>query len=280
MINLNSHHRQLEQLQKFIEQHQRLLIITGAGLSVQSGIPSYRDHAGKWQRSPAIQHQEFLSKASSRQRYWARSLFGWPLIANAQPNIAHRQLTQWERDGRIQLLLTQNIDGLHRAAGCNNVLELHGRVDRVQCLDCYSYTDRHKIQQQLIELTSDLWQLAQNQSIIAAPDGDADINHHAIGQVQCPRCPKCSGILMPDVVFYGGTVPKARVELALDHLKKSDAVLLMGSSMMVYSAFRFCRHASQEGIPIAAINQGVTRADDLLQCKLEMECSAALGQLR
>lgn len=271
--------QQLEQIQQFIGQQPRLFIITGAGLSVQSGIPSYRDHNGKWQRSKAIQHSEFLNQRISRQRYWSRSLFGWPLIANAKPNTAHRQLAQWEKDGRIQQLLTQNVDGLHRAAGCNNVLELHGRMDRVQCLACYRYIDRQQIQQQLFEKNQHILQQFEQHSVAMAPDGDADIDPAIAKQLQCPSCPKCSGTVMPDVVFYGGTVPKARVSLAYEQLKKSSGVLIIGSSMMVFSAFRFCRHAAQEGIPIAAINQGLTRADNLLQCKLEMDCSAALRLL-
>ena len=266
-------------MQEFIHRHPKLVVITGAGISTQSGIPSYRNASGTWQRREAIQHQDFLSQSLTRQRYWARSILGWEVVAKAQPNPSHRHLAQWEADGRIIQLVTQNVDGLHRAAGSNNVLELHGRLDRVRCLTCHSYSDRSVIQTQLIQLNPALWHYAQNHHHQAGPDGDAAIDDWPSTDTVCPLCPKCRGTIMPDVVFYGGTVPKARVELVYRNLEQADALLIIGSSLMVFSAYRFCKQAKHIGLPLAVINQGFTRADNLLDCKLEMDCAEALAQL-
>jgi NAD-dependent SIR2 family protein deacetylase len=269
----------LHALKTFIADHPRLIVVTGAGISNNSGIPTYRDARGSWQRREPIQHQRFLDDELCRQRYWARSLLGWDIVRRAQPNMAHRVLEGWERDGKIIQLVTQNVDGLHRAAGSNNVLELHGRLDRARCLQCYAYVDRNWIQKQLIASNPELWQFIQTGHHQAGPDGDAEVDDWPHSSVHCPSCPKCNGTLMPDVVFFGGSVPKARVELVYQNLQQANGLLIIGSSMMTLSAYRFCKYAKQHNIAIAAINLGVTRADDLLACKLEMDCTAALRQL-
>lgn len=265
---------------KFLAENPRLLIITGAGLSASSGIPTYRDKDGNWLRREPIQHQQFIQHESERKRYWARSLLGWKLVSSAKPNIAHRVLAAWEQDGRTESLVTQNVDGLHRRAGSNNVLDLHGRLDRVQCLSCYHISRREALQGQLIESNPELWQYVKTAGLSAGPDGDANVDDWDMETVTCPACPKCGdNILKPSVVFYGGTVPKARVELVKLAIQRADALLIIGSSLQVFSAYRFCKYAHEHSKPIAAINRGKTRADDLLSVKLESEISSAMRAL-
>lgn len=261
----------------FIKQHPRLVVLTGAGLSAASGIPTYRDASGKWLRREPIQHRQFIELNSERQRYWARSLLGWMLVSEARPNKAHKTLAEWEQLGRIELLISQNVDGLHRMAGSNNVLELHGRLDRVQCLNCYRFSHRSDIQQQLIELNLRLWQAVQSSSIDAGPDGDANVDDWDMSTVHCPTCPYCKQqSLKPDVVFFGGTVPKGRVDHCKSAIARADALLVIGSSLQVFSGYRFCKLAHEQGKAIAAINIGETRADPLLTTKLSLAAKPAL----
>ncbi|GAA6151500.1 NAD-dependent protein deacetylase [Pseudoteredinibacter isoporae] len=267
-------------MREFLQQHPRLVVISGAGLSAESGIPTYRDAEGNWLRREPIQHQRFVQELSERQRYWARSVLGWQLVSASKPNRAHKTLAQWEREGRIELLISQNVDGLHRKAGSNNVLNLHGRLDRVQCLSCYHIAQRETVQTQLIERNPDLWDYVKGAGIDAGPDGDANVDDWDMAQVRCPVCPRCGQeTLKPDVVFFGGTVPKARVALAKDAIRRADGLLIIGSSLMVFSGFRFCKYAEEINKPIAAINLGMTRADALLQLKLDMDVGEALRSL-
>ena len=262
-------------LRQFITQHRRLLVITGAGCSVESGIPTYRNHSGQWLRNQPIQHTDFINQASARKRYWARSLAGWPAVHMARPNDAHRALVAMEARQQIPLLVTQNVDRLHQKAGQKHVIDLHGRLDQVICLDCHQVSEREVMQQRLLLLNA----LTPPEALALAPDGDADVDEQLIRDLLVPDCERCNGILKPNVVFFGGAVSKLIVEAITSQLDQVDGLLIVGSSLSVFSGFRFCRLAHRNSVPIAAINQGKTRADDLFSVKLEADCSAALAEL-
>ena len=259
-------------LEDFIRQNPRLVVLTGAGISASSGIPTYRDKSGTWLYSQPIQHRDFLESGQTRRRYWARSMRGWPSIRDALPNQAHHALAALERQGRIDLLITQNVDRLHQRAGSRGVVDLHGRLDRVTCLECDIRLPREQVQQQLINRNRD--QL--DDPAVARPDGDTQVSETLTATLALPECPECGGDLMPDVVFFGGTVPRTRVALCQDHLRRSDALLVVGSSLQVFSGFRFCRSARELGKPLALINPGQTRADSLASLKLTSPCEPLL----
>lgn len=261
-------------LQEFIDRHRRLFVLTGAGCSTASGIPDYRDADGKWKRTPPVDYPAFMRDPATRQRYWARSLLGWPRFGQARPNATHRALAQLEARGRVQLLLTQNVDRLHQAAGSREVIDLHGRLDRVRCMGCERRGGREAFQRRLLDANPG-WDRLQAGT---APDGDADLETDFSG-FRVPACGHCGGVLKPDVVFFGENVPRERVAAIHDHLQRADAVLVVGSSLMVWSGFRFVRAAAQAGLPVAAVNRGRTRGDDLLSLKVEADCAEALGFL-
>ena len=264
------------QLLDWARQHPRWLVITGAGCSTEVGIPDYRDQAGQWKRPQPVTYQAFMGDALVRQRYWARSLVGWRVMGHAQPGAAHHALAALERAGHVPLLLTQNVDGLHSAAGSRNVLDLHGRIDTVRCMDCDHRFARADWQQALVALNP-AWAQLQART---APDGDADLDGLPFADFRIPPCPHCStGVLKPDVVFFGESVPRERVQRALDALAQVDGVLVAGSSLMVYSGFRFVQAAADAGLPIMAINQGRTRADALLAAKLQADVGQSLQAL-
>lgn len=263
------------QLHDFARRHPRLFVLTGAGLSTDSGIPGYRDENGEWKRQAPVMLQEFLRSASARQRYWARSIVGWPLIARAQPNAAHSALASLEARQRLHLLVTQNVDGLHQRAGSTRVIELHGNVGRVICLDCGVAQPRDPLQRVLEEDNPAF----ADAGATAGPDGDADLEARGLDGFRVPYCRRCGGILKPDVVFFGEGVPRNRVDAALTALEEADAMLIVGSSLMVYSGYRFCEHANRMGKPIAAINRGRTRADHLFTLKVEGACAQVLTTL-
>jgi NAD-dependent SIR2 family protein deacetylase len=173
------------------------------------------------------------------------------------------------------MLLTQNVDRLHQAAGSREVIDLHGRLDLVRCLTCGAPLRRSEFQDQLIGLNA-AW---NDVDAVPLPDGDAEIDHMDLSAFVVPDCPSCSGIMKPDVVFFGETVPRERIALAMEGLDQADAMLIVGSSLMVYSGFRFAQTAARLGIPIAAVNIGRTRADDLLTLKIQDRCEAALSFL-
>lgn len=261
-----------DRLREFIDAHPRLFVLTGAGISTDSGIPDYRDDQGAWKRSPPMTLQAFMSGPPARARYWARGMIGWRHFATVQPNLAHHALAAMERRGRVELLLTQNVDGLHEAAGSLNTVDLHGRLDRVRCMQCGDITSREAMQQRL-EDDNPAWLSMQ---ATVAPDGDADLDED-FSTFTIPPCTVCGGILKPDVVFFGENVPRARVDTAWAHLGRADAMLVVGSSLMVYSGYRFVLEASRRNLPIASVNLGVTRADDLLTLKIERSCAEALA---
>ena len=265
----------LAELADFVRQYPRLLVLTGAGVSTGSGIPDYRNSDGAWKRRPPVSHQDFIASAAVRRRYWARSLLGWPQMAGAHPNPAHAALARLQADGRVALLLTQNVDGLHQRAGSRGVLELHGSIHGVTCLDCRRELPRAALQDALAAANPRFAGLAG----APAPDGDADLEAASFDDFAVPDCPACGGLLKPDVVFFGAGVPRARLDTALQALGESDALLVVGSSLMVYSGYRFCLKAAELGIPIAAVNLGQTRADALFTTKLASACCPALEAL-
>jgi len=261
-----------QELARFIDRHPRLFVLTGAGCSTGSGIPDYRDVDGGWKRRPPVTYQAFVGDAVTRSRYWARSLVGWRRFGRARPNGTHAALARLEDEGRIEVLLTQNVDGLHQAAGSRNVVDLHGRLDRVRCLACERRVPREDFQRAL-EARNSAW---RDLDALDAPDGDADLDGLDFSTFQVPACEACGGMMKPDVVFFGENVPRERVERAGAHLAAADAMLVVGSSLMVFSGYRFAREAARLGKPIAAINLGRTRADDLLSLKIESDCAVAL----
>ncbi len=265
----------VDDLVRFLDRHPRLFVLTGAGISTASGIPDYRDADGAWKRAPPVQFGDFVRDPAVRRRYWARSLLGWPAFAGATPNPAHRALARLEQAGRVVQLVTQNVDGLHQAAGSRRVIDLHGRLDALVCLDCAHGGDRHALQHELALRNPAFTGLAAG----AAPDGDADLDGIDFDAFDVPGCPACGGRLKPDVVFFGEGVPRARVEAAYAALATADALLVVGSSLMVFSGFRFAREAAARGLPVAVLNRGRTRADDLLTLKVEADCGVALAAI-
>lgn len=254
----------------------RFVVLTGAGISTPSGIPDYRDTDGVRRGKAPMMFQEFLGSPEARRRYWARAMRGWPRVRIAQPNAAHRALTTLQSHQHIDGLITQNVDTLHDQAGSIDVIELHGSLHRVLCLDCGERSDRAVIQA-LME--------AQNPYLtgvdaVQAPDGDTLLDPAFESRFQVPYCPHCDGQrLKPDVVFFGENVAPQTAAKALASVNDADGLLVVGSSLMAYSAFRLCKAISEQGKPLIAINIGKTRADELLDLKIEMSCEALLPEL-
>jgi len=263
-------------LREFIDRHPRLCVLTGAGVSTSSGIPDYRDEQGEWKRARPVEFRPFMTDARVRQRYWSRSTVGWPIISRATPNNAHRALARLEDQGHVQVLITQNVDGLHTAAGSRNVIDLHGRLNLVRCMQCDHTLPRAELQLQLLA-NNPAWAEIEGR---VAPDGDVDIEGRDYSGFLVPGCPQCGGILKPDVVFFGESVPRERVDRAFEGVANTDALLIVGSSLMVYSGYRFAEAAAAAGKPIAAVNLGRTRADHLLALKISAPCEEVLTLLR
>ncbi|MGY1920597.1 NAD-dependent protein deacetylase [Pseudomonas tolaasii] len=254
----------------------RFLVLTGAGISTSSGIPDYRDSEGVRRGKTPMMYQEFLATPQARRRYWARAMLGWPRVRIAQPNKAHLALATLQERKRISGLITQNVDTLHDQAGSQGVIELHGSLHRVLCLDCQLRSARDVIQRQM-EIDNPY--LAQVHAV-QAPDGDTLLDPTFEEQFQVPRCPHCNGErLKPDVVFFGENVAPATAARAMAAVQHADGLLVVGSSLMAYSAFRLCKAMVEQGKPVIAINLGKTRADELLQVKIEASCERLLPLL-
>ena len=263
----------IARLAEFIDAHDRLVVLTGAGISTHSGIPAYRDGSGRWLQRRPILFQDFMRCENTRRRYWARSYFGWPVMAKASCNPAHEALVALERGGRLAKVVTQNVDGLHRRAGQAGLVELHGRLDRVHCLDCDTIGCRGELQRRLAALNRD-W-TAEVQGINA--DGDARLDDSDWPGFRVAGCPACGGTLKPQVVFFGETVPRQTHEAVGEALSRATALLVVGSSLVVGSAYRLVRDAAARGLPVAAVNRGRTRADELLAFKVDAGCETALS---
>ena len=254
----------------------KFAVLTGAGISTPSGIPDYRDTQGVRRGKAPMMFQEFLGSPESRRRYWARAMLGWPRVRVAQPNAAHLALAELQAGQHISGLITQNVDTLHDQAGSTDVIELHGSLHRVLCLDCHQRSERTDIQR-IME--------AQNPYLagvdaIQAPDGDTLLDPAFESRFQIPHCPHCNGQrLKPDVVFFGENVAPSTAAQAIASIDQSEGLLVIGSSLMAYSAFRLCKAICDQGKPLIAINIGKTRADELLDLKIEMSCDQLLPVL-
>src|SRR5471032_2903331 len=258
---------QLDQLAAFLSAHRNVLLLTGAGLSTASGIPDYRDRDGVRRGRLPVQGPEFRRSEAVRRRYWARSMVGWPTLAQAEPNAGHLAIAALEQGGQLGAVITQNVDGLHQRAGSARLIELHGNIHGVVCLRCGTRSSRAAMQALLRDANP------------ALADAIAQIEPEALDDFHIPACALCGGVLQPDVVFFGDNVPPERTATALDWMARADGLLVVGSSLMVFSGFRFCKLAAEAGKPIAAVNVGKTRADDLLSLKIEAAAQEVLPQL-
>lgn len=249
-----------------------VVALTGAGISTDSGIPDYRGQ-GRVARHP-MTFDTFMGSQAAQVRYWARSYVGWSRIADAKPNGGHFALAAAERLGQVQQVITQNVDALHQAAGSKNVIDLHGRLDTVRCMKCGAPMSRIDMDVLLHELNPTIEKDANHEF---TPDGDAELE--AAADFRIPACPICSGVLKPDVVFFGESVPQSRVENAMARLDEADALLVAGTSLTVNSGLRFARRAARAGKPIVIVNIGETKADELATAKIEANTSLVLERL-
>ena len=266
------HRDPIDQLQAYMT-GRRFLVLTGAGISTPSGIPDYRDNDGVRRGRQPMMYQEFLAQPEARRRYWARAMLGWPRMRQARPNQAHQALAELQDQDRISGLITQNVDALHDQAGSRNVVELHGSLHRVLCLDCGQRSERQQIQS-LMETDNPY---LSGVDAVQAPDGDTLLDPAFEARFQVPRCPHCAGErLKPDVVFFGENVAAPTAACAMQAVEQADGLLVVGSSLMAYSAFRLCRAIKDQGKPLLAINQGKTRADELLDLKIGIPCEELL----
>jgi NAD-dependent SIR2 family protein deacetylase len=266
-------------LSPFLSNSRRLVVLTGAGCSTESGIPDYRSPGGAWTRHKPIYFSAFVRSEEVRRFYWARSYRGWPRFDNAQPNDAHRALAELESRGAVHQLITQNVDDLHQEAGSRAVVQLHGRNRVVVCLDCGGELPRAEMQERISELNPGWANDALDpDEADFAPDGDAAIAASTVGSFNVPECHRCGGVLKPAVVFFGESVPPEKVAYSMRRVDEADALLVVGSSLTVWSGFRFAKRAAERGIPIAIVNIGPTRADELADLKIERRCGEVLAE--
>jgi NAD-dependent SIR2 family protein deacetylase len=267
-----------ETLRGFLSGHGRILVLTGAGCSVPSGIPDYRGPDGAWKHSRPMTFATFTGSASARQRYWAGSLRGWPRVRAARPNAAHEALARLEAQGTVRQIVTQNVDGLHQRAGSRRVVDLHGRLDVVECLECRARVQRGDLQELLEAWNPSFGRTGGHPGGVdgeVRPDGDTPVSR-SLDAFRVPDCPECGGVLKPGVVFFGESVPRDRVTAVLAALDESDALLVVGSSLMVWSGYRFVRAARERDLPVAVVNLGRTRADHEVSLKIEDDCAGVL----
>ena len=248
-------------------------VLSGAGISLASGIPTYRDALGQWLGAEPITHQAFMRDAIARRRYWARSAHGYPLMSKASPTEAHVALASFERMGLLRECITQNVDVLHEAAGHHSVLHLHGTIEAVLCTACGHRYERQEIQKAIETLNG----INETQTIDAPrPDGDIPVSDEWIEQFQVPDCGRCGGFLKPDVVFFGGNLAPETKEAALMAVDEASALVVVGSSVQVFSGYRLCRRAAERGIPILLINPGQGRADEIATHRMIYPAETAL----
>ena len=256
-----------QRVERFLQNSKRLFVLTGAGISTESGIKDYRsEKVGLYATSDSrpTNYTDFLRSADVRQRYWARNATAWPMFSSFKPNISHKALATLEHCGRLHWLVTQNVDSLHHKAGSRRMTELHGTVASVVCLDCRRMSPREEVQDQILR-ENPFWN-AQPQGF--APDADVFVSQSDIDKFRTPKCGHCGGTLKPDVVFFGDSVPRQRVEEINSRLVESDACLVIGSSVETYSSFRHVRYCTELGKPVLILNIGPTRADSLASVKV------------
>jgi NAD-dependent SIR2 family protein deacetylase len=253
-----------------------VVVLSGAGLSTESGIPDYRGPTGAMRRHAPMTYQAFVRSAQARHRYWARSHVGWRQIAGARPNAGHRAVAALQERGAVSGIITQNVDGLHQAAGATGVIELHGGLDRVVCLGCGARSSRLALDSRL---------RAANIEFAAAvervnPDGDVELDDAELDGFVLVGCAACGcDLLKPDVVFFGENVPRPRVDACYGLVESATSLLVLGSSLTVMSGLRFVRRAVSLGIPVVIVNQGETRGDPLASCKIEAPLGPTLNAL-
>ena len=251
-------------------------VLSGAGLSTESGIPDYRGVTGSLRRYTPMTYQDFVADEENRRRYWARSHVGWRTIARAEPNAGHRAVAALRASGHVSAVITQNVDGLHRAAGTADAVELHGGLDRVVCLQCGHTSAREELDRRLHAANGPLREAA---GLPANPDGDAELPQELVDAFRIAPCLRCGGILKPDVVFFGESVPKPRVQRCYELVDAAGALLVLGSSLTVMSGLRFVRHAARTGKPVAIVNQGATRGDPYATVTAHVPLGPALTAL-
>lgn len=253
----------------------RTVALTGAGISTESGIPDYRGPETRRRARNPIQHRAFVGTLEARRRYWARSAIGWPQFRAVLPNAAHHALATLEARGRLQGLITQNVDRLHHKAGQRQTIELHGALHEAKCLACGRREARDDLQTRL---------LAHNPTFAlrtaeVAPDGDAELPPEELERFVVPACLDCGGVLKPDVVFFGDNVPRDRVEQAFALVDAAEVLLVVGSSLAVFSGYRFVLRAHERQIPVALVNLGETRGDGRAALKLDARAGLVLPEL-
>jgi NAD-dependent SIR2 family protein deacetylase len=255
-----------------------IAVLTGAGLSTESGIPDYRGATGSLRRHTPMTYQEFVSGAAGRQRYWARSHLGWRTITGARPNPGHRAVAALEAAGYVSGVITQNVDGLHRAAGSADAIELHGGLDRVICITCGTLSTREELDRRLHAANPSFQESIANARV--NPDGDVELDDSLVAGFRIASCEACgTGILKPDVVFFGENVPKPRVQRCYELIDRSRGLLVLGSSLTVMSGLRFVRYAAKAYLPVAIINQGETRGDAQAAVRADLPLGPALTGL-
>ncbi len=271
----------IEALRRLLVEHAPVTVLCGAGCSTASGIPDYRDADGAWKQRQPMQFAEFMSGLPSRRRYWARSMVGWPRFRAARPNATHHALVELERRGYVQALITQNVDDLHRRAGQRRVIDLHGRLADVVCTACGASEPRDDFQQRMMAINVEYRRRVADRHgrhVATVADGDAAVES-GYDELAVADCACCGGVLKPDVVFFGEAVPPPRVARAYAAVEAGGALLVVGSSLMVYSGYRFARAAKAAGKPLAIVNRGRTRADAEADLKIEHDCAAVLDAL-
>ncbi len=271
-----------EQLAEFLSTPDPLLVLTGAGISTASGIPEYRDANGNWKHAKPVQYRDFMDSDFIYRRYWARSSVGWRTMGSAKPNPAHYALVTLQRDRRLQALITQNVDRLHERAGSENVINLHGQLGTVSCQSCGDAHQRDELQARIRNINAEWLERHESRREYnranQKPDGDVELEHDAYAGFKPPWCDQCGSRLKPDVVFFGETIPRSTVEATFDAQQSAQKLLVIGSSLIVFSGFRIARDFHQRGLPVALLNQGMTRADDLATVKFEDDASKLLPE--
>jgi NAD-dependent SIR2 family protein deacetylase len=254
----------------------RVAVLSGAGISTESGIPDYRGDGGSLRRHTPMTYDDFVASEHGRRRYWARSHVGWRTIARAAPNDGHRAVAELQRRGLLTGVITQNVDGLHQAGGARDVIELHGSLDRVICLGCRRTSARDELDRRLRLANPDFGGVATEIN----PDGDVELDERLVAGFALVDCAGCAGgVLKPDVVFFGENVPRPRVERCYELVDDSDALLVLGSSLTVMSGLRFVRHAARAGKPVLIINRGRTRGDKEAAVRVDRPLGEALTEL-
>ncbi len=252
-------------------------VLTGAGLSTESGIPDYRGPSGVRRRHAPMTYQDFTGSAAGRQRYWARSYVGWRLITGARANAGHRAVAALQARGLLTGIITQNVDGLHQAGGAGEVIELHGSLGAVVCLDCHDRTPRAALDRRMLAANPGF---AERVRVDAAhPDGDVTLPESAVAEFTVVDCAACGGVLKPDVVFFGETVPRDRVDRSYALVHEASALLVLGSSLTVMSGYRFVLRAAKLGIPVAIVNAGETRGDQHAAVRVDARIGTFLPQV-